>query len=316
MIDRFGQTADGRTVGAVTLRGDGLTVRLLTLGSVLQSLRLDGVAHDLTRGPGSVAEMETARPYHGAIVGPVANRIAGAEAVIDGHLHRFPANEGGNLLHGGRTGTHARNWTVADAGDDHARLTLDLPDGEGGFPGNRQIVADWQVRALTLRLTLTATTDAPTLMNLANHSYWNLDGTDTWAGHSLRIAADRWLPVDAALLPDTPEMVDGTPMDFRAGRVPTPGAPPIDHNFCLADAPRDLTEVVWLTGASGVQMVIATTAPGVQVYDGRPWHEALAIEPQLWPDAPRHPDYPSILLRPGEVWQQVTEWRFSGPASG
>jgi aldose 1-epimerase len=316
---RFGTTAEGRAVEALRLSAGALSVRLLSLGSILQSVRLEGVAHDLTLGSDQLADYETAMPFHGPIVGPVANRITGAAALIDGRMHRF-GPEGTVLLHSGEAGIHRKVWQMAGAGPDRARLTLDLPDGDGGFPGNRRIEAEWRVEApATRRLRLRASTDAPTLMNLANHSYWNLDGTPDWGGHRLRVLADRILshrPDGTVTGPVLP--VDGTPHDLRRGAVLRPGAPPFDHCYALADARRGLTEVLEFTGRSGVGLRLATTEPGLQVYDGRaavrPGRrscEGMAFEPQFWPDAPGRAGFPSILLRPGEAWEQVTEWRFT-----
>jgi aldose 1-epimerase len=324
-VTPFGTLSSGEAVHALDIAGGDISARFLTRGATLRSLRLRGVLHDLTVGSDDLALYEGPDGpliYHGAIVGPVANRIRGARAVVEGRACRFPANQGGHLLHSGAAGTQFRVWEVLERAGDRVLFGLTLPDGEGGFPGNRRITARFTaLPPATLRLELIAVTDAPTLMNPVNHSYWNLDGTPTWEGHGLRIAADAHLPVDADLLP-TGEVrpVEGTPFDLRAGRRLTPGEPLLDHNFCLSRAPEDLREVLWLTGATGLAMALATTAPGVQVYDGnqgaRPGgerHEAFAIEPQLWPDAPSHPDFPSILLRPGEVWRQVTEWRFAYP---
>lgn len=318
----FGTTARGEAVEAVPLAAGRLSACVLTCGAILKSVRLDGVAHDLTLGSDRLADYEDAMRYHGAVVGPVANRLRGAKAVIGGRLHAFEANEGGNTLHSGATGVHARVWTLDDAGPSHAALSLDLPDGLGGFPGQRRLTARFEaLPPATLRLTLAAATDAPTLMNLANHCYWTLDGTDDVTGHRLRIAADRYLTTR----PDgTPRgairPVGGTPMDFRRAQRLAPGAPPLDTCFCLGDRREPLREVLWLEGRSGVTLTLATTEPGVQVYDardacrpGRGPYEGLALEPQYWPDAPANPGFPSILLDPGQDWTQVTEWRFAGP---
>lgn len=322
-VSDFGSTADGARVQAVRLRAGGLAASLLTFGSVLQDVRLDGVAHGLTLGSDRIADYEGAMQYHGAIVGPVANRITGARAVIDGQEFRFPANQDGHItLHGGGQGPQRMVWTIADHGPSHAVMTALLPHLAGGFPGNRHITARWTLEApAALRLTLTAETDATTLMNLVNHSYWNLDGTPVHAGHVLRIAADRYLPANPAFAPRGPVLpVAGTPMDFGRGVAVAPGRPPLDTCFVLSDSRRPLRDVLWLTGRSGVAMTVATTEPGVQVYDGRNAirpgrgaYEGLAIEPQFWPDAPNHPQYPDITLRPGQPWQQVTEWRFAAP---
>jgi aldose 1-epimerase len=317
----FGTTGDGRPVQAVTIGAGDLRATILTLGSIVQDVRLAGHAHSLTPGSDRLADYEGQMRYHGPLVGPVANRIAGASAEIAGRLHRFDANEAaGHCLHGGATGTQAQVWQIAEVTADSVTLTLDLPDGLGGFPGNRRIRARWQVRApATLHLRLSAGTDAPTLMNIANHSYWNLDGTPDWSGHRLRIAADQYLPTDAAMIPTgAVAAVAGSAMDFRQGRVITPGGPLLDTCFCLSDRRRPLREVLWLTGASGLCLTVATTEPGIQVYDGRnaqrPGHatyEGLAIEPQFWPDAPHQPGFPAIDLVPGKDWQQITEWRFA-----
>lgn len=319
----FGTTAGGERVEAVTLRAGSLSARIITLGAILQSLRLDGVAHDLTLGSASLSDYEGEMRHHGSVIGPVVNRLSGARAVIDGKTHAFEANQDGRItLHAGRVGTHLKVWRLAEAGPSHAVLAIDLPDGEGGFPGNRRLTARFEaLPPASLRLTLTAATDAPTLINLANHSYWNLDGSADYAGHRLTIAAERYLSSTpdftprGAILP-----VGGTPMDFRRGQRLSPGAPPLDTCFCLSDRREALRDVLWLEGSSGLRMTLATTEPGLQIYDARDarrpgggGYEGLAVEAQFWPDAPSHPDFPSILLRPGEDWTQITEWRFAGP---
>ncbi|MCC5975795.1 MAG: galactose mutarotase [Rubellimicrobium sp.] len=318
----FGTLPDGRTVDALTIAAGDLTVRLLTLGATLQDVRLKGTDRNLTLASDNPADYLGALLYFGALVGPVANRLTGASAVIDGKRHHFEANQDGKItLHSASTGTHAKLWDVADHGPDHATLTLTLPDGEGGFPGNRRITTRFTVTApATLRMEVTGETDAPSLMNFANHAYWNLNGSPTWAGHSLRIAADRYTPVDDNLLPlGEARDVTGTPFDLRQGRVMIPGTgPDIAHNFCLSNTRQPLRDVLWLTGTSGVTMTLATTEPGVQVYDaartarpGQATREGFAIEAQGWPDAPNQPGFPSIDLLPGQPVTQVTEWRFA-----
>lgn len=323
MTEGFGTTQDGQEVQAVTLRAGELTARLLTFGAALLDLRLAGIDRSLTLGADDLAAYEGPMRYHGKIVGPVANRLSGAQAPIAGRMHRFEANQNGrHLLHSGAAGLHARVWAIRDLGAAHVVFGIDMADGEDGFPGNRTITARFELGApATLRLDLRATTDAPTLMNLANHSYWTMDGAERWDGHRLRVAADRVLPTTDDYVPTGQIVaVAGTPFDFRAPREIAVGAPPLDHNFCLSMQDEPLREVLWLTGQSGVAMVMATTAPGLQVYDGRDarrpgrgTYEALAIEAQRWPDAPANPDFPSIELHPGEVFAQRTEWRFAAP---
>lgn len=320
----FGTTASGDRIEAIRLAAGELSATILTRGAILQDLRLAGVPYSLTLGSDTLAAYEGPLAYAGAVVGPVANRIGGAQAQIGGKSFRFEANEGPNLLHSGATGTHARTWRIVEATGAGATLALTLPDGLGGFPGTREISARFALDGRALTLELTATTDAPTLMNLANHSYWALDGRADIGGHRLRVAADSYLPVDAALLPlGAPAPVSGA-FDLRTGRVLdlTEG---FDHNFCLASARRPLAFAAELTGRSGVTMTIETTEPGLQVYDGaglktapylghsgQPYghHAGIAMEAQGWPDAAAHDSFPPVTLAPGETYRQATRWTF------
>lgn len=323
-IRHFGTTADGHDVAAVYLQAGGLRLVVLTQGAAVQDLRLEGADWPLTLGCPDLAAYQAEAVYYGAIVGPVANRIGGAQAMIGGRLCHFAANEGTTLLHGGDNGTQRRLWEIVTAGKSHLTLRLKLADGDGGFPGNRVIEAEFSLAApAVLTLNLTATTDAPTLINLANHSYWNLDGAGSIKGHVLRVAAESWMPAVAGL-PTGERRAAAGAFDLRAGHTIDLGEG-YDHNFCLADAPRALTEVAELTGRRGVRMRIATTEPGLQVYDGGhltsgrfaghggvPYgaHEGMALEAQRWPDAPNHPDFPPITLDPGATYRQQTRLRF------
>ena len=322
-IADFGRTQAGETVSVATLRSAALTVRVLTLGAILQDVRLAGVGRSLTLGSDSVADYEGTMRFHGSLIAPVANRIGGNRAEVGDQVLRFdPGPEQPNILHSGAAGTHLKLWSMADCGPDAVTLALDLPDGEGGFPGERTIRATYSLpEPDCLRLEVVAETDRPTLFNAANHSYWNLDGSESWQGHRLRIAADRYLPATGDVLP-TGEVapVAGTVFDFRADRVAGPGQPPLDHCFCLSEGRVAFRPVLTLTGATGVTMTLSTTEAGVQIYDGsgaaRPgrWAgEGVAIEAQGWPDAPNNPGFPSILLSPGESYRQITEWRFAPP---
>lgn len=316
----FGQTAGGKDVYRIEISAGDLTVGLLTLGANLHSVRLAGVPYDLTLNSDHLPYYAKEMRYHGGIIGPVANRIGGGRVRIGGMMHELERNQDSkHSLHSGRNSTHYQIWRLAEHGPASATFEIELADGFCELPGNRKIRATFEVSApATLRLTLTATTDDTTLMNIANHSYWNLDGSKSWEGHSLRIAADHILPITNEGLP-TGEIseVEGTEFDFRNARKPAPGEPPLDNNFCTSEARGPLRDVLWLKGTSGVTMTMATTEPGLHVFDGRdagrPGHqnyEGLAFEAQLWPDAPNHPDFPSFLLRPGETYKQITEWRF------
>lgn len=315
----FGTTAAGVAVDKITLQAHGLTAAFLTKGVTLQSVRLEGVGHDLTLGSESLTDYEGKMRHHGSLVVPVVNRLSGARARIAGVDHAFEPNQAGkHTLHGGAAGGQHKVWTVEQLTETHVTLGLRLPDGEGGFPGNRHIRARLSIGpGPALRMEVTASTDKATLFNAANHSYWNLDGSETWAGHSLRIAANHYLPTTEDFTPTGEIAPVAGAMDFRRGRVVTPADTVLDTNFCLSGGRQPLRDVLWLRGASGLTLTVATTESGIQVYDarnaarpGRGFHEGLAIEAQAWPDAPNHAGFPSIDLGPGEDVTQVTEWRF------
>ncbi len=303
-ITGAGLTPDGTPAQRIVLRSDLLEVSVLTLGAILQSCRLEGGASCVVGFP-TVAGYTDDMRYCGAIVGPVANRLSGAEAMIGAELWRFVPNEGRNLLHGGSAGFDRRIWQIADIGPAHVTLRLELRHCEGGFPGNRVFEARYRVEGRQLMLDLVSRTDRPTLANLAPHAYWNLRGEGDIAGHVLRLAADAVLPVGPDLCPlGAPEPVAGA-FDLRQGQQLATGAATYDHNFCTAQGRVPLRSVATLSvpDAPGVPWLeMATTEPGLQVYDGarhatRPYF-GVAIESQCWPDAPRNPDFPSILLTP------------------
>lgn len=315
----FGINDDGRPVHRLTIGAGDLSASFLTRGAILQDLRLAGVDRNLTVGSDDLADYFGPMVYHGAVVGPVANRIAGARAEVGGVAITAPANDGPNLLHSGAGGTWRRVWEVTEHGAAHVLFRLDLAHLEDGFPGNRTITARFALREdNVLRLDLRGASDRPTLMNVVTHSYWNLDGSPDWGRHRLRVAADAWLPVDAGLIP-TGEIRDvtGTGYDFRSARSAVLGAPAIDHCLVLSRAPAGLRDVLWYQGESGVSLTMATTEPGMQVYDGgqgaRPGaavHEAPAFEAQGWPDAMHHPGFPPVTLMPGQVYSTTTLWKF------
>ncbi|MGO4851355.1 aldose epimerase family protein [Phaeovulum sp. W22_SRMD_FR3] len=331
-IRPFGQLSDGREVSVITLTDGELRVRILTLGAILQDLRLAGVSWPLVLGSDLLAAYEGPVGWFGAVVGPVANRLRGARAPLNGAELQFVANNGAAVLHGGPVGTSGRIWTVEAASPAHVVLRLELADGTEGFPGNRVIRAEYRILPPDrLQLRLTAETDAPTLMNLAHHPYWALDGARGTETLTLQVAADHFLPVDDAILP-TGEIRAVTGMrDLRQGRGMS-DLPALDHNYCLmpggpgAATTRTLTPAARLTGARGVSLEIATTAPGLQIYDGAHVNTApfpglmgtpygpgagVALEAQLWPDAPHHADFPSISMLPESSWEQVTEYRLT-----
>ncbi len=320
-ITTFGTTASGAEVKRITLTSGALSASVITKGATLQSVRVEGLDHDLTLGSDLLSDYEGKLRHHGSLVAPVVNRFTDGKATIGGVAYEFEKNQNGiHTLHCGAVGTQHKIWEIVEADETSVTLGLDLPDGEGNFPGNRHVEARFSVHpGHVLRMEVTATTDALTLFNAANHSYWNMDGSENWAGHSLQIAAGQYLPTTETFAP-TGEIADvtGSQMDFRRGRKITQADTVLDHNFCLSGGRQALRDVLWLTGTSGLTMTIATTEAGIQLYDGRAAqrpgrgvYEGLAIEAQNWPDAPNHAGFPSIELKPGETYNQVTEWRFT-----
>lgn len=328
-IANFGTTQDGRDVQSITIGSDKLTVKILTFGAIINDVRLAGVDYALTLGSPTIEAYEGKFNSFGSFMGPVINRIKGASAQIDGKTFEFEKHHSGNLTqHSGSTGMQRQVWDIADHGPDFVTLRLDLPDGLGGFPGNRDISLTYTVSGPTLRLSAKATTDATTWINPANHSYWNMDGTAGFTGHTLTVHADGYTEPDDALMPTgTVLPVDNSPFDFRSGKVLTGDDTQFfDLNLVLSNASTALRPVAILRGTTGVTMTMSTTECGLQVYDcgtinapqfdtthGRPYHpyEGVALEAQSWPGALDHDHFPSIALRPGETYSQVTEWAFS-----
>lgn len=317
----FGTTKDGQDVQKITLTAGDLTVSLLTWGAVIQDVRLTGVDHSLTLGSDTLSDYEGDMRHHGSLIGPIANRISNGRIRLDGMMYELERNQDGRIhLHSGAQATHLKVWDVAQVSETSATLTLPLPDGACGLPGNRQITATFTLTApATLTMSVTGTTDTKTCMNFANHSYWNLDGTAHYDGHQLQINADHYLPSTADDYP-TGEIddVSETAMDFRQARKVAANDPPFDNNFCLSDHRTALRDVLELTGTSGVRMTVGTTEPGIQIYDardaqrpGREPYEGLAIEAQGWPDAPNNPAFPSINVTPDAPYVQTTRWTFS-----
>lgn len=320
-MSHFDTASNGASVEKITIGDVDLTVNILTWGAIVQSVRLADVDHDLTLGSDNLADYEGEMRHHGSLIGPVVNRISGGRVKLGGMMHELERNQDGeHTLHSGRNATHRRNWELVTSDDQSVTLRIEMPDGYCELPGHRVVTVTYRVEApATLSMTVKGETDDATLMNFANHSYWNLDGSDSWDGHTLRLAADHYLPTTPAFTPTGDIVaVDGTVYDLRAGAAIHPGSPDLDTNFCLSNENEPIRDVLWLTGKSGVSMTLATTAPGVQVFDawnaqrpGRPAYEGLAIEAQHWPDAPNNRAFPSIVLRPGETYRQETSWTFN-----
>jgi aldose 1-epimerase len=331
----FGYLKTGQPVHRHWLQSGRLRAAILTYGASVQDLRLDGVAHPLVLGADRFGPYLDSMRCFGANVGRVANRIAGGRARINGSDHAF-ALQGTekHLLHGGANGMDTLLWHIIEAHEAQITLGLSLADGHMGFPGRLDIRLTYRISApATLQLDIEAVTDAPTLCNIAHHSYFNLDGSADILDHQLQIDADHYLPVDAELIP-TGEIapVQGSRFDFRTARPLRSTEPYLgyDHNFCLSRQVQPLRPVASLfSPKSGISLQLHSTEPGLQVYDGghisapaqhtlskAPYgpHAGLALEAQHWPDAPHHEAFPSIALAPGDVYRQTTALRFEGPA--
>jgi aldose 1-epimerase len=329
----FGKTSNGQTVDLFVLGGPaGVETSIMTYGAALQALLApdrNGQRANVCLGFETLAGyVENTGHYFGATVGRYANRIAGARFALDGIVHEVDRNDGQSCLHGGARGLHTRVWDVVEAADGMLRLAYSSPHGEMGFPGNLDVCVEYRLEGTELRIDYEAATSAPTVVNLTNHTCWNLagEGSGSVDGHVLTLNASASTPLDANLVP-TGEIcpVDGTPLDFR---VPTPiGARGNRYDHNLVVDRRDSSLVLAarvLEPASGRTLEVLTTEPGLQLYTGtsldgslvgtsgrayRPG-DCIALETQHFPDSPNHPAFPSTVLRPGETFRSTTVFRF------
>jgi aldose 1-epimerase len=322
------------------IRLDGADVRLelLALGATLRRFEVrlpDGSWRNIVLGAQEVDDYLGANRYLGMTVGRFANRIAGARFSLDGVTHDLDVNEPPNQLHGGTDGFHAREWTVAGQGPEWVEFTLTSPDGDEGYPGELTASARYELVPGGAQVTYRATTDAPTVVNLTTHPYFNLDGEDsgtTTDDHLLAIHASRYTPNHDDGIP-TGEIreVAGTAADFRSGQrfgaareaadaegLTRNGG--WDHNFVVDGS--GMREHGRLAGPDGLTLVVQSDQPGLQVYSGEhfdgtqvgtsgvgyPRRAGVALETQHFPDSPNQPSFPSTVLRPGEEYVATTRW--------
>jgi aldose 1-epimerase len=328
--ESFGTLRDGRQVDAWTLGGPGgLQVRILTFGARIAAIDVPGAdgPRRVTLGHDNLAGYESDTAHLGGVVGRVGNRIAGGRFWLDGREVQVSVNNGPNMLHGGKVGFDQAVWQAAANGE-AVLLTHVSADGDQGFPGMLTATVRYAVEGDALVIDYAARSDAPTVVNLTNHAYFNLDGSADVLGHTIGIAAETFLPTDAGQIPTGERrQVAGTPFDFR---TPHPIGARIgdddeqlrighgyDHNFVLAGAPRTEPAPAATVRGRGMTMEVLTTEPGVQFYSGNflpkagwPLRAALCLETQHFPDAPNHADFPSIVLRPGEARTSRTIYRF------
>ena len=298
-----------------------------------------GKTDDIVLGFDSAKKYTPAVPYFGAIIGRYGNRIALGKFSIDGVAYQLPTNNGKNSLHGGNKGFDKVVWTAEPTVDTVSALTLTYlsKDGEEGYPGNLKVTVKYTLTdADELKIDYTATTDKATVVNLTNHSYFNLTGNvdNTVLDHEVQILADRYTPVDTALIP-TGELkaVKGTPFDFTqptkigAHLNEVPGKPVgYDHNYVLNVAEPTLHQAaVVYEPTSGRQLEVLTTEPGIQFYTGNfldgtlktdagkpiKQHTAFCLETQHFPDSPNEAAFPSTLLRPGQTYKTTTIYKIS-----
>ncbi|QIP10691.1 aldose epimerase family protein [Bradyrhizobium symbiodeficiens] len=346
--DVFGTLPDGREVERILLHGEGgFEARIITHGAVLQALIAPdarGGHDDVVLGHDAFAGYLAERKFFGATVGRYANRIAKGRFSLEGETVQLSVNNGPNALHGGLEGFDRKLWEIAkidDGAQPAVTLTYTSPHGEESYPGKLEVRLTYCVTGPTeLSLTMEARTDRPTIVNLTNHSFFNLEGATSGTpilDHRLMVAAEHFLAIDptAIPLPGPPRSVVGTPFDFRE---PRPVGERIrqgdeqlrngrgyDHTYCLARDGKLALAARLEAPRSGRIMELLTDQPGLQVYSGNyldgtisgkggkliRQSDAMCLEPHIWPDAPNRPDFPSPRLDPGQVYRHHTVYRFA-----
>jgi len=344
----FGALSDGTKVEAVTLaNGAGMSAKIMTLGATLQSLIVpDKAGHkdDVVLGYDTAQEYLTRPNFFGASVGRYANRIAKGKFALDGKTYTLATNDGPNSLHGGTKGFDKRMWkidSVSNGPEAKVVLSYVSADGEEGFPGEMKVTATYSLNEQNeLKLEYRATTSKPTVLNLTNHSYFNLSGNDARdvMGNLVTLHAARYTPVDATLIPTGERRaVAGSPFDFRAphrvgDRIRDAKDQQIrfgrgyDHNFIVdGNAGTLRPAAVVQDPASGRTMEMSVTAPGIQFYTGnfmdgtffgkssRAYRQgdAICLEPGVFPDSPNHADFPTARLNPGQSYVNTMVYKFS-----
>lgn len=350
----FGLLPDGRSVERVILRGAGdFEARVITFGAALQALMVpdaNGHCDDVVLGQDHLAGYLANRRFFGATVGRYANRIANARFVLDGETVQLtPNNNGKHALHGGPDGFDRKLWEITEV-DDGAGPGVTLAyvsaHGEENYLGQLDVRATYRVTGpFELSVSFEARTDRPTIVNLTNHSFFNLDGVaseENILDHRLTVAADRFLAIDpeAIPLPGPPRPVEGTPFDFRVASAigsrlrrddeQLRCGRGYDHTFCLDGAGSLRLAARLEAPRSGRVLELLTDQPGLQVYSGNfldgsipgkrgrlyRQSDAICLEPQMWPNSPNRPDFPSPRLTPDTVYRHHTVYRFVSGASG
>jgi aldose 1-epimerase len=307
---------------------NGLEVSITSYGGAVVALKApdrNGVFADVVLGFDTLEAYEQNPQYFGGLIGRHANRIAHGKFSLDGSVFQLTQNDGVNHLHGGAKGFDKRFWKVIEHGNS-LHLEYFSHDGEEGYPGNLTARVVYSLSDENeLEIDYTATTDRETIVNLTNHSYFNLAGGGSILDHELMLHADGFTPVNEELIPTGAiESVENTRMDFRRSRPIASGG--YDHNFVLSAYDGSLKPAVRLyEPGSGRVLDILTTQPGIQFYSGNfldgsytgkrgvvyEQYTGLCLEPQHFPDAPNHANFPSTVLPPGELYKHVSVYRFS-----
>ena len=340
-IRSFGHAASGEEVFAISLDNGLISCEIISFGAVLRSLRVpdrNGKSLDVVLGYDTLAEYETNDGYLGAVVGRCANRIAKGRFALNGEEYRLAVNNGPNHLHGGLIGFSHRVWNVEMLESSLVKLSLESFDGEEAYPGNMKVSVTYSLEANALKIKYEAISDADTICNLTNHSYFNLagHGSGDVLEQEVKLYADFYTPTDADSIP-TGELanVAFTPMDLReftpigknieSDFIQLVQGKGYDHNYVLAGDSSAL-KLAAEAGCreSGILMQLLTTMPGVQFYtanyieDGRvgkdgksygPRH-GFCFETQFYPDSPNKPEFPTVLLKAGEKYEHSAVFSF------
>ncbi|KAA9008750.1 aldose epimerase family protein [Histidinibacterium aquaticum] len=313
----------------IRLAGHRLRAEILPFGASLVSLVPDGLGRSIVLGHGNREDYaKHPKLYMGAVIGRHANRIAFGRTLLDGQTLKLDLNAPPHHSAGGAAGFSTQTFRVGLRTRERVALHYHSPDGEGGYPGALDVSVTYELAPpSTLRLTLEATTTAPTILSMCHHPYFDLDGRRDVRDHELQVHAERYLPCDDTVLPTGDVVpVKGTGFDFRTARrfASAPGWARLNNTFRLHDMPEGpLRPAATLWGADGTRLDLATTMPGLHVYsghrlsgtahgaDGQQFEafSGLCLEAQAWPDAPNNPLFPSVVLRPERGYRHVTEYR-------